>query len=261
MPGDREAAAADTNASNEIADEMVRKLSTNHKFHDILKQVLAEVIDDRMNDEFEKLNGDMFDLNIENQSLKKENKKLQKRVDSLEQISYHDRLALIELQQFNNRNCLMISGIKEKPIEKDSQGKIINPENTDKVVIDLAREKLDLDLKETDFDYSHRMATRMTGKPRPILVKFISFNTRRKVISARKQLKATGIGIHECLAPGRDELFRHAQGFVKEIDKAKACWTWDGNVNVLMDIGNGDEKRFTVGTIDNLKQLAAKYNR
>lgn len=265
MPGEREESAAVRNEAmtEDIADEMVNKLAKNSKFHDILKEVLKEVIDEKLNElwhEVEKLHGDMFDISIENQTLKKENKKLHKRVEMLEQKGYVDRIGLIELQQYNNNNCVLITGIKEKPKEKDTEGRNI-PENTEQVVIDIAREKLGLELKEEDFDFSHRtQPPQMTGKPRPILVKFVRNKVSRKVISARKKLKATGIGIHECLSAGRQELFKHTHDFVKQIDKAKACWTWNGNVNVLMDIGDGKDKRYTIGTIENLKHLAAKYN-
>ena len=74
-------------------------------------------------------------------------------------------------------------------------------------------------------------------EPRPIYVGFTRLSVRRKVISARRKLKDTGLGIQEVLCYGRAQLLQYSQKLVNDFDQAKACWSWDGMIYVLVNEG------------------------
>ena len=84
--------------------------------------------------------------------LDKNRKKLKTRVDELES-------ELEDLQQYTRRTNILIHGLEEEP-----------QEDTDKKVLDILQNKLDLPLSLNDFGRSHRLGKRRDGAKRPIIV-------------------------------------------------------------------------------------------
>ena len=72
--------------------------------------------------------------------------------------NYKRTVSITKIEQYCIKNCLLISGVPETPIEHDEDDEEGNRirENTDKIVIDLVKEKLNIDLKEEDIDCSER---------------------------------------------------------------------------------------------------------
>lgn len=119
-----------------------------------------------------------------------------------------------------------------------------------------------MELKPEDIDRTHRTAksNRDKGKPRAIIAKFTSYNTRKSVIKERCRLKGTGIGIQELLTKQKQTLLDRAKKSVNEVPRFKASWTWDGNVVLLVDYdAKGTEKTFTVNSKWDIESLAVKY--
>lgn len=252
--------------TTDIADGIIKKLTKDVKFHMVLKNIIKEAMDESLkaiNENMEKIQGDIFELQIENERLKVSNKELTCKFEQLKESEREDRLCIIDVEQHSRRNCVLISGIREKTPEKDSDGKPVR-ENTDKVVLDLVKEKLGIELKEEDIDHTyrvqhHNMYQNKPGRPRPVVVKFVRYNIRQKIMSSRRELKETGIGMHDFLTHGRQRLLQITQNLVKHVKRAKACWTWDGNVTVLIDLGGGQEKRIGVNSIRDLEFISYKY--
>ena len=129
------------------------------------------------------------------------------------------------MEQYSRRNCLLIHGIAEK-----------SDENTDKIICDLAEEKLGVTISLDHIDRSHRVGARgrkdRKGRPltRPIIVKFIGYRPRSLMYAARAKLKTTRIYIHENLTPERQSLLR----YVKERypGPGNKVWTQDGKVKI-----------------------------
>ena len=96
-----------------------------------------------------------------------------------------DRDIIIDLQQAENRNMLMLSGVPEKKREIDSESaSAVSPEDTESVVIKLVKKKLGIDIKEEDIDRSYRtknphQRSHRPGTPWPIFVKFTRYNIRK----------------------------------------------------------------------------------
>ena len=72
----------------------------------------------------------------------------------------------------------IIHGITETP-----------DENTDDISLCTVNEHLELELTEKELDRTHRMGNQQSGnkRPKPIIVKFASYNTRGKVFVNKKK--------------------------------------------------------------------------
>lgn len=126
------------------------------------------------------------------------------------------------LEQYQRRQCLRVFGIQETPSE-----------NTDNIVIEVAKE-IGVDLKVEDIDRSHRVGKGDNGRPRPIIVKFISYRKRNEMFTNKKKLKGTRKTIREDLTPARLQLLQ------KAIAKfgVRSVWSRDG----IIYIHNGGRK-------------------
>ena len=98
-------------------------------------------------------------------------------------------------EQYLRHNCLLVHGIVET-----------NDENTDDLVLKTINEKLDINITESEIDRSHSIGTKKDGRrPRPIIVKLMSYNTREKVFAGKRKLKGTRVSITENLTAKRME--------------------------------------------------------
>ena len=134
-----------------------------------------------------------------------------------------------DMQQYSRRTCLLIHGIKEN---KD--------ENCENVVNDILENKQEAGLVPNDVARTHRLGKLKEGnRPRPIIVRFLSYRQRAKVFSLKKKLKGTRTMISENLTSKRYKLLQRCYD---EFDK-RNVWTFDGRVNVKL--GDGSKKVFT----------------
>jgi len=78
--------------------------------------------------------------------------------------------------QNSRRNCLLIHGI---PYEKG--------EDTDKIVLNFLKKKLDIELEDNSIDRSHCLKSITTkNRPKPIIVKFVTHNDKDWVYHKKK---------------------------------------------------------------------------
>ena len=97
--------------------------------------------------------------------------------------------AVEKQEQYSCRNCLLLHGINEN---KD--------EDTDKISLNTLNEHLQLELTDLNIERSHRIGKpKPNGKPRPIIIKFVRYNLRRKVHEQKKMFKGKKIPITESL--------------------------------------------------------------
>ena len=75
-------------------------------------------------------------------------------------------------------------------------------------------------------------------KPRPIIVKFRSYETRSSVFSAKRRLKGTKYVVTENLTRRRNDLLKK----VRSLDTVSCAWTTDGRIICLL----GDGRKVTV---------------
>lgn len=130
-----------------------------------------------------------------------------------------------ELEQYQRRQCLRIFGVEEQEAE-----------DTDKLVMEVGK-RIGVDVNVMDIDRSHRIGRRDVGndRPRPIIVKFVSYRKRSEVFKNKRLLKKTGVTIREDLTRIRHNILKEA------ITKfgVNSVWTQDG----VIIVNRGDSKR------------------
>lgn len=133
------------------------------------------------------------------------------------------QVKLDDLEQYQRRQCLRVFGVEEGA-----------DEDTDVKAIEIAR-KIGVDLSIEDIDRSHRIGVRNNDRPRPIIIKFVSYRKRSEVFHSKKNLKGSGVTIREDLTKMRHSLLKEA------INKygVRSVWTLDGVVIAKI----GDQKR------------------
>ena len=143
-------------------------------------------------------------------SKKDEIETLTNKIESLEKCSD-------DHEQYSRRNCLVLHGITEK-----------DDEDTDQIVLDVIKEKMDITVTEADLDRSHRIGdkTKKRKKPRAIIIKFSRYNVRKKVFTNKKSLKGSNISITESLTKKRLEILKEAR--IKH--QFENVWTSDGKI-------------------------------
>ena len=109
-------------------------------------------------------------------------------------------------------------------------------EDTDKMVLDVISNKLNIEMSQLSIDRSLRMGKRkrLGQKPRAIIVKFTRYKDRHQVFRKKKLLKGTGISVTERLTLKRMEHLKKAReqhGFAN-------VWTLDGKIMFKGNDGN-----------------------
>ena len=122
--------------------------------------------------------------------------KLESRVGDLESANEKLRLGSDAQEQYSRRNYLLLHGIPETELD------------TDAAVMSVCSEKLGVQLTKASIDRSHCLGYHpntsrdhrprsSTGrdKPRPIIIKITSYDTRRTIFAAKRKLKGTKLVI------------------------------------------------------------------
>ena len=120
-------------------------------------------------------------------------------------------------RQYSRRKCLLIHGVEEN-----------SNEDTDKLVLNIINNDLEIDLTEVAIDCTHRTGDpkkkRKTG--RPIIAKFLRYYDRKEVLSIKKNFKGKGLSITKSLTSFRMKKLEEA----REKFGFKHVWTIDGSV-------------------------------
>ena len=161
----------------------------------------------------------------ENKRLKKENEENKIEISILkEQVKSSQRVAN-DLEAYSRRNSVRILGVADHKEEK-------NGECQEKIVEIF--KKLELNLNDRSLDAFHRIGFFKTGRPRPIIVKFVRRVDRDAVLKNKKKLKGSDIFIHEDLTSENHHLLKCA----KDHPLVDSAWSFNGRINVRMVNGN-----------------------
>ena len=151
-------------------------------------------------------------------------------------------------EQYSRRNCLRLSGI---------------PETTDESVDDKVMEvatAIDADLTIGEIDRAHRLGKPRGEvnkiKPQDIIIKFISYRSRQKLLRNKRNLRESGyprVFLNEDLTYIRDKIFYSTRKLAK--DKViTSTWTKDG-VILVKDV---DSRIHRVETFADLEKFKGK---
>ena len=199
----------------------------------------------------------MEELATENKDLKREVKSLKetssKANEERDQL-YADLGTAInqidDLEQYTRKNNLEIHGIPEK-----------TEENLVEKVIKLAN-ALNVTIRSDDIDICHRMLTgRNVSKPRPIIVRFKSYRTKKELYGVRKSLKnqrmsqifqgAGIVYINENLTRMRRQLFAKVWKR-KKSEQWHSAWTMDGKIFMKLSLGDHPVRIYSQEDLDNI---------
>lgn len=150
--------------------ELLQETEFINKFRDsIVKPAVAEVIEVRLTEMTNKIEVLEEELTTVTEKLGAAERKIE------------------ALEAYSRRNCLTISGIPEE----------VN-EETDQLVLDVAK-STGVMLSPDDIDVSHRVGRPKDNRPRNIIVKFLAYNVREKLFSARKDKSTNRVRGHSVL--------------------------------------------------------------
>ena len=252
-----------TDSASSAGTQTYQTTMDDERFTETVRKAVREAVRDELASilsQLESHESKIMDLEV----YQEQNKKDIKRLNSVIQ-TQHAQLAKLENQvneqeQYSKRNCLIFLGIPET-----------KEENTTDVVQQIASEKLGINLPPTAVDRSHRLPRRNQGDgddsrapsgggvttrsaargiqtsdgtqgrsrsmaaPRPIVVKFTSYQYRQEVIRNRRRLKGSRMAIMEQLTRKNQELLAKA----KANSRIKDAWTRDGRIVALIPATGG----------------------
>ena len=109
--------------------------------------------------------------------------------------------------------------------ERQKKDNIIDTMKSDMVNIN---EKMRIDLTSSDLDRTHRIGQRKapSKKPRAVIIKFVSYNTRKFSFLNKKLLKETQVSIVESLTAKRMGILKKA----REKHQFRNVWTADAKI-------------------------------
>jgi hypothetical protein len=134
-------------------------------------------------------------------------------------------------EQRNRNQCLLFHGIPE------SSG-----ENTDDLVVEIIKTKLEMrNFSIEDIQRSHRLGQKKNdnqretrsrvSRPRPIIVRFVSYRSRKNIYKVKTKLKGEGVSLSENLTRKRYLLYIDC---IDKLGKGKV-WTADGRITTKMN--------------------------
>ena len=144
---------------------------------------------DEYEKEREEKNKIMKKLNEKKSALTERSKVLEESIDQLLEESIDQQGFVID-----RRNCLLIHGVEDN-----------SNEDTDKLVLNIVNNDLEIDLTEVAIDHTHHIGDpkKKKKKVRPTIVIFVRYYDRKEVFSKKKHLKGKGISITESLTSFR----------------------------------------------------------
>ena len=152
---------------------------------------------------------------------------LQKNVNDMSATIESLKGCLDRQEQYSRRNCLLIHGLPES-----------KNENTDELVIDTIKEKMGEEIEKNEIDRSHRLGPpKNNGKSRPIIIKFVRYNTRCRIFKNKKKLKAKSIRVTESLTKKQ---IIEALKKAREDHGFENVWSSEGKI-LYKDISEGNK--------------------
>ena len=125
---------------------------------------------------------------------------------------------LNDLEQYSRRNNVRIFGVKDNKEE--------TIQDTEQIVRDLLRSKLNLNFGPADFDICHRIGKFTQGAKRAIIVKFLYRKSKIVTIGNRRKLAKSGISISEDLTHKNVKRLQD----IKNLQCVDQAWSRDGRL-------------------------------
>lgn len=222
--------------------------------------VRAEVklIEAALKEEMEKMVRGLVDphlkaLNESVTALKHENKQLKERLDQQEAYSKSDNLLFYGVPE--SLASQSVSGLETG---KEEKGPESNSSTCD-LIADICTKRLGIDVGRQDISIAHRLRRGKSGSIRPIIVRFVSRQTRDEVYRARRLLRqptkstdhtGTAIFINEQLSKTNSEIYFRTRRLLRN-KQISGTWTNGGEVFIKRTL-SPDEKPTRITSLSDL---------
>ena len=146
-------------------------------------------------------------------------KKKTKKISDLDEQITKVAIGLDDLEQYGRRCSLRFFGV---PLSENER------ENTDKKIVDICHDMLDVDLSEQDIQRSHILG-KYSPQSNQIIVRFKSYKTKVDIYKQKKKLKGHSIFMSEDLTKRNHAIVRKLAELKKE-NKIDSFWTIDTKI-------------------------------
>jgi len=208
-----------------------------------MRDYLSAIVKDAMDKFTTELQGVREELSSQNKKivhLEDENALLRKQMDGMDADSRLSSLVFRGLpertyaERLSGTSAVYEASSSTLSVSSGGQLLPVTVEATEKVILELCNNELQLDLKSSDIEVAYRMKGARAGDSRPVLVKFLSRKVRDTVYNHRRRLKHikdSKIFISENLTKNASELFYEARKMQRE-KRLFGCWSASGNIFV-----------------------------
>ncbi|KAI4461469.1 l1 transposable element-related [Holotrichia oblita] len=146
---------------------------------------------------------------------------------------------LEQLEQYTRLNNLRVYGVKEGPNE-----------DVCKLFSDICRDKLNIIIQPSEIDIIHRLKGKEDGV-RPIIVRFSSRMTKKRIFASKSRLKGTKMVIKEDLTPQRINLLKHLA------KRAPPGTYWTNDCKVFLKSKN---KIYQINSVQDINDVWSKQS-
>lgn len=157
-------------------------------------------------------------------------------------VMYEHGVSLNDLEQYSRKNNVVISGVPEE-----------DGESALGIVIELGR-VLGVSIRPEEVDAAHRFG-KPSGKPRPILARFVTYSKRDEFYRERKNLREIDLPRDSTFTPRTvkdvylsDNLTRYSSAVMyaarvlKREGRLGSCWTDSGRMKIKIGARDGPTK-------------------
>ena len=216
---------------------------------------------ERLIESIQRLESTVFELQIEQDRLKREVKELKEErqilVEEVETTKSNLNFVIEknnELEQYNRGNNIRVFGIRDVKREEKAV-------ETEKAVRELIHNKLGYKLVDSDIEVAHRLGSYQSNKDRAVIVRFNSRKVTEEVTSRRRALKGSGIVIAEDLTKinaARYQKVRELSGVVRAWTRRGEIYALDQNGRVFKKTPSMELSQFSRVLTDHIAQLPTR---
>ena len=189
-----------------------------------MKNEIVREVNDSFTKHTQALELRILDLENENIQLKQDNVQLIQQIKNVEteyakicQVAQTAKAHAVENEQYSRKSNIKIIGLNESKQENQKQ-----------LVLDLLKEKMDVNLREKDIDVAHRVGIYKKNNkyPRAMIVRFVRRDHKMLVMKNRKKLKGQKYVVVDDLCQELVKVYNR----VRNDERVQEAWTWFGKV-------------------------------
>jgi len=216
---------------------------------DIHKQLV------NLSSEIAKRDNEIKDLKIENQRLKNVVQQHSVQIEALENYTRVDNIIVHGLpESFATTASSARNDVGDRA--DPTQEQQLQPQKedifaTEKIFTEFCRNKLHIAVSPSDISICHRLPSRNTTAPRPVIVRFANRKMKSRILAQRNELKGSNIYMNEHLTKRTSDMFAKARKLVKD-RVLLGAWTTNGRLTIKVQ----DGERVRTKTINHPDELA-----